>query len=348
MSRVGRLLAVVLLLAETSVPGQVAAQGEKRGQRPAQTPPPTFRAGIDQVRLDVVVTDAGEPVPGLTAGDFEVLDNGVPQQVQFATSEGDISILPVLDTSESVRGAPFLQLAAAVNAFLTDLRNEDEVGLITFADRVDLQVLPGRLALVRPAIAASLQRLRPGGLTALRDALSVGLTLTARHVGGSALLVFTDGGDTTSWLSANGVLDAARRSNVVVYAVATGLNRPDSGSRERFLQAAADATGGTVLRVEFGERALAAEFHRIANEFRARYIVSYSPRGVAMDGAWHTLKVRLKGRSGTVRTRNGYFAAGPPSPLHAPSPVQISASGLRKPGGVTSARRASRSPNTWW
>jgi VWFA-related protein len=112
--------------------------------------------------------------------------------------------------------------------------------------------------------------------------------------------VFSDGVDSTSWLAAEAVLETAKRSDVVVYAIEVGRRRFS------FLRDLSDATGGRSVQIE-STRDLDAMFRGILDEFRRRYLISYSPRGVT-PGGWHALDVRVKGRNPTVRARPGYLS----------------------------------------
>jgi VWFA-related protein len=287
----------------------------------------TFRAKIDAVRLDVIVTGGGKPVPGLEARDFDVLDNGVAQ-TPILVSRGDaITVLPVLDTSGSVAGGRLHELAAAARTLVDLLRSEDRAGLVTFSDRPLLRVPYIHEGFDRAAIATAIGTVRSGGLTAMYDALSVGLMLAAPDAGGSLVLLFSDGADTSSYLAPDAVLDAVRHSGVVVYVVATGLPTQGTGqtsdvpeSHERFLRSVVEASGGQLLRADFSRRRLADAFARVLNEFRTRYVLAYTPEGVGRDDGWHTVKVSLKRRAleagvalraSAVRVRAGYYAAGP-------------------------------------
>jgi VWFA-related protein len=119
--------------------------------------------------------------------------------------------------------------------------------------------------------------------------------------GRNLLLVFSDGLDTASWLTPERVLDSARRSDVVVYGVSS---RGPEGSK--FLDDLTELTGGATLKIE-STRDLSAAFLKILDEFRQRYLISYSPAGV-LAGGWHRLEVRVKGRRATVKARAGYQA----------------------------------------
>jgi VWFA-related protein len=116
--------------------------------------------------------------------------------------------------------------------------------------------------------------------------------------GRSLLILFSDGVDTRSWLTPASVIDVAKRSDVVAYGVEIGKRR------NSFPRDLSRATGGRSLELE-STRDLDATFKAILDEFRVRYLVSYSPKGVAADG-WHRLDVRVKGRAVNVRARPGY------------------------------------------
>ena len=277
----------------------VACLALARAQALPQTP--TFSSRVDAVRVDVLVTDRGRLVRGLRPADFEVLDNGVPQQVDLATFEQlRLNVVLALDVSDSVAGERLEHLRAAGLAVLDQLAADDEAALVTFSHAVSLRApLTTDRGLVRAALA-----LADGfGQTALVDATHTGIVVAESGVGRSLLILFSDGFDTASWLSEATVLDTARRTDVVAYCVTT---------REReqaeFTEELAGLTGGSRIELE-STRDLSATFVRILNEFRQRYLVSYTPRGVSKEG-WHRLQVRVKGRRLTIRARPGYVAGG--------------------------------------
>src|SRR6185369_14248176 len=119
--------------------------------------------------------------------------------------------------------------------------------------------------------------------------------------GRALIIVFSDGVDTSSWLSAGAVLDAAKRSDVVVYGVTTR-----SRLKPEYLRDLTSFTGGRLFEIEKTAN-LGATFLGILDEFRHRYLVSYTPRGVA-TGGWHRLDVRVRNRRATVKARPGYLA----------------------------------------
>lgn len=257
---------------------------------------PNFSTRREAVRVDVLVTDKGQPVRGLAVDDFEVLDNGVLQHVDLVSFEQmPLNVVLAFDTSGSVTRERLDHLRDAGYAVLNGLTKNDQAALITFSHVVSK----------RAALTADLQTVRsaltfapPGGQTALIDALYTAMMVGESDAGRSLAIVFSDGVDTASWLSSDDVLDTAKRSDVVVYGVT-------AGSRVRLLRDLGAFTGGTVFDIETSKN-LSATFQRILQEFRQRYLVSYSPENVT-TGGWHRLEVRVRHRGVRVQARPGYM-----------------------------------------
>ena len=263
----------------------------------AQTP--TFSAGVEAVRVDVLVTDGDQPLLGLGPADFEVRDNGVRQDASLISSEKlPLNVILALDTSASVSGEPLDHLRSAGRALLDRLEPEDRAALVTFSHEVTLREA---LTHVVDRVSLALARVEPLGETAVIDGSFAAMMLGETDIGRDLLIVFSDGVDTSSWLTGAQVLEAARRSDLVVYGVSVrGTDRPE------FLRELSELTGGSLLEMD-STRDLGAAFVGILDEFRHRYLLSYSPRGVSPEG-WHELKVTVKDRGATVKARAGYVA----------------------------------------
>jgi Ca-activated chloride channel family protein len=260
---------------------------------------PTFSSRVDAVRVDVLVTENGTPVRGLRAADFEIFDNGVRQTVDLVSFEQlPLNVVFTFDLSDSVSGERLANLRDAGGAVLSGLRKEDQAALVAFNSRVIVgPPLTPEIARVRQA----LEDAEPRGATSLIDASFAGMMLAGSDAGRGLVIVFSDGRDTSSWLKADAVVDAAKRSDAVVYGIAAGL-----APREAFLADLTNQTGGRLFRIE-STKGLSDVFLEVLDEFRQRYLVSYSPSGVTQDG-WHQLTVRVKGRTAAVRARPGYLA----------------------------------------
>jgi VWFA-related protein len=259
---------------------------------------PVFRSGVEVVELDVSVTRGGQPVTGLTARDFTLADNGVAQEIDTVTSDQlPLSVLLALDISKSVSGDRLRHLVDAGEGLIRALRRDDRAGLLTFSHAIKLPVpMTADVGLV----VQQLHAIEPSGSTALRDAVQIALDLRPRDRTRMLLLVFTDGEDTSSWLSASAVLDSARRAAVVVHVVRV--------QSDAFLDRLADVTGGRTWSAT-SDRQLRELFTQALEEMRARYLVSYTPRGVSKPG-WHELKVKVKSGGADVTARPGYFVTG--------------------------------------
>jgi tight adherence protein B len=258
---------------------------------------PVFRSGVEVVELDVSVTRGGQPVGGLKAQDFSLTDNGVGQVIDRVTLDQlPLSVLLALDTSQSVSGDRLRHLVDASEGLIHALRRDDRAGLLTFSHAIDLAV---PMTDDVNQVVERLRAIEPTGSTALRDAVQIALDLRPRDRTRTLLLVFTDGEDTSSWLSASAVLDSARRAAVVVHVVRV--------QSDTFLDRLADVTGGRTWSAT-SDRQLRELFTRALEEMRARYLVTYTPRGVSKPG-WHELRVKVKS-GGDVTTRPGYFVTG--------------------------------------
>lgn len=219
--------------------------------------------------------------------------------MELVTSERQpLNVILALDASGSVSGEPLEHLRAAGRALLERLEPEDQAALVTFSHEVTLWE---SLTPDVERVGEALVRVEPEGQTAVIDAAYAGMVLGEADVGRDLMIVFSDGLDTSSWLTPEQVLDTARYTDVVVYGVSLR-----GAERSGFLEELSDLTGGSVLEVD-STHDVSAAFVRIFDEFRYRYLLNYSPRGVA-PGGWHTLEVAVKGRRATVRARAGYMA----------------------------------------
>ncbi|MGC4080623.1 MAG: VWA domain-containing protein [Vicinamibacterales bacterium] len=209
-----------------------------------------------------------------------------------------MNVVFALDMSESVSGRTLDALRHGVDAVARGLRTGDQTALVTFNHRVSLGAA---LSADVSRLTAALSSIAPTGATSLVDALYASLWIAEPDPGRAVVIVFSDGVDTASWLTADRVVDAARRADAVVYAVTTR-----GGRRNPFLAELTETTGGRTFDVSSSDR-LTDAFESILAEFRQRYVIAYSPTGVKAAG-WHTLDLRVRGRRASVKTRQGYLA----------------------------------------
>lgn len=255
------------------------------------------------VRVDVLVTDGKGPVAGLTDRDFELRDNGVVQRVEVVdAADVPVNAMLTLDTSASISGRRQTDLISAGEALIDGLKPADRAGLTTFSHAVTPKIpLTSDVRAVRRALRA----IEPLGQTSVLDGVYVALTSTLDTSARFLIVVCTDGSDTTSWLQPTEVLQAAQRANGVIYAVTSAdVKRSDA------LKDLANATGGQTLQVKSSAE-LRATFERILSEFRSRYVLAYSPEGVAAGG-FHRLEITVPKRRVTVKARAGYIGVEAP------------------------------------
>ena len=260
---------------------------------------PVFSARVESVRVDVLVREGGRPVRGLGAADFDIADNGVPQQVDLVSFEQiPLNVVLSLDMSDSLAGERLEQLRDASRAVLDGLTKDDQAAVVTFSHAI---ALGSPLSKDLAAARAALDDANGSGETSLVDGVYAATMVGESDVGRALLIVFSDGLDTSSWLPADAVLESVKRSDVVAYSAAIGVV-----GGAPFLKELSALTGGTMYKVE-STRNLRGTFLGILDEFRHRYLVSYTPRGVARDG-WHRLEVRVRNHRATVKARPGYLA----------------------------------------
>jgi Ca-activated chloride channel family protein len=259
----------------------------------------TFSSRAVAVRVDVLATENGKPVAGLGPADFELLDNGVPQKIDIMNL-GDLPVNAViaLDVSASTQGQAIADLVHASDALVDGLRPQERASLTTFSENVAPLLA---LTTDHDAVHRALAGVGAGGQTAVVDGVYVAM-MTSQSVDGRPLVVvFTDGLDTVSWMRDADLLSATKRASAVVYTVATGPAR-----QWQFLKDLANATGGRAIALDSAKN-LDAEFVKILNEFRSRYVLSFSPQGVS-DTGYHRLTVRSTKRGISVTARPGYTA----------------------------------------
>ena len=307
--RLRAFAAVAALLAVSALAAGVRA--EKAQTQDASPQRPTFRAATDIVRVDVSVRDGRRGVTGLTAADFAVTDNGVPQRVvDVSYGRLPIDVTVALDVSYSVTGALLDQLRTAVRQLMSDLGPDDRLKLVSFNMRVTRVVdLTGDAGAVEQAIG----QVAAGGGSSIWDAAAVSLVSASAATADRRQLVvlFTDGADSTSLATPDSVADVAQRTNASVTAVLPDGLFPAQGrvvvARRSPLapfQRLAAETGGTVLASGSN---LTSTFRRALEEFRSSYVLHFTPQGVPPAG-FHALTVSVpRDRGFTIRARRGYF-----------------------------------------
>jgi Ca-activated chloride channel family protein len=274
--------------------------------RPAgQEPIAQFSSGVQLVEVYVTVTDAkGALVTGLRQSDFEVSEDGAPQRIEaFAAGEFPLTVVLGVDRSWSMAGEPLRLAKAASQTFLRQLRPSDRPMVVAIGS--DAEVL-APLSNDHERQIASIAALDPWSTTSLHDAIISTLDRLDGEKGRLALVVFSDGVDRYSEASASQVVDRARRSQTLVYAITLGRTPPPLAAE------LAVVTGGRSFLLR-DARGLAETFSAIAQELRFQYLIGYTPASPPAAGTsgWRSIRVRLKDTNGLrIRARDGYFAGG--------------------------------------
>jgi Ca-activated chloride channel homolog len=296
--------------------GQPPSGSQTPSQPRSQQPP--FRAGIELVSLNVTVTDGAQKyITDLTADDFSVFEDGMKQEVTFFNRTNlPIALALLLDTSASMETKlPTAQEAAI--GFARRLRTQDLAEVIDFDSRVVvLQPFSSNAAELEQAI----RKTSAGGSTSLYNAVYIALKdlkkVVARNtdeIRRQAIIVLSDGEDTSSLLPFEEVLDLAKRSETAIYAIGLRSAEGPSTSMKGFKEAEfvlrqfAQETGG---RAFFPNQVadLTNIYTQISDELSSQYTVGYTSRNQRRDGAWRRIVVRINRPNVTARTKQGYFA----------------------------------------
>jgi Ca-activated chloride channel family protein len=263
---------------------------------------PQFSTGVQLVEVYASVTDAsGTPVTDLRQSDFEVLEDGVPQVVSvFALGEFPLTLALGVDRSFSMAGEPLRQAKQAARAFLSELRPEDRVTVVSIS--ADAEVV-APLSTDREGQARAIASLTPWSTTSLHDALLLMLDRLEAEPGRAAIVVVSDGVDRYSHASAPQLLARASSGSTLIYPILIGRQQP--------------AVIGDLARVSGGRAftlgsitTLQAALATVARELRRQYLLGYVPRRPAGSGGavWRSIRVRLSNpRPGVqIRAREGY------------------------------------------
>lgn len=275
-----------------------------------------FRGGVDLVSLHVTVTEGSRYVTDLAEQDFEVFEDGVKQQSTFFSRvQQPVALAILLDTSASMETKLGTAQEAAIG-FARRMRRGDVMEVIAFDGQVNiLQPFTGDAT----ALERAIRQATVNGSTSLYNAIYISLKdlqkARARHADElrrEAIVVLSDGDDTSSLVAYDEVLNLAKRSETAIYAI--GL-RPNDGPRREFKEAEfvlrqlSQETGGRVF-YPTAVSELPKIYDQIAQELASQYSIGYMSKNPLRNGAWRRISVRLT-RPGLIgRARQGYYAPG--------------------------------------
>jgi Ca-activated chloride channel family protein len=270
--------------------------------------------GVELVRLTVTATDAaGKYITDLNQDDFEVFEDGAKQQVTFfSKTQQPISLALLLDTSASMEDRMGIAQEAAAG-FARQLHKDDEAEVIDFDSQVRiLAPFTNDGAALEKAIRST----TPNGSTSLYNAIYISLkdlkkarAASTEDIRRQAIVLLSDGDDTSSLVEFEEVLDLAKRSETAIYAI--GLRQGETGRREFkeaefVLRQLSQETGGRVY-FPTDVRELPKIYQSIWEELSSQYTIAYSSSNPKRDGAWRRIQVRSRRPGVIARTKAGYY-----------------------------------------
>ena len=265
-----------------------------------QEPRQVFRTAAHAVSVDVAVFDGRNVVTTLTPADFEVFDNGVAQQI----SSVDLNRLPidlrlVFDTSGSITAQDLDRYRRAMRRVADTLRPDDRCDIMAFTSRIT-----NAAARQSPPVTIDLQRVLPDG-TSFFDAVSLSLITVPALDRRQIVIVLSDAQDNTSFFDEATLIEAAKRTDAVVYTVLPFSEAANTGQYASRLQSLALLTGGRLVPA-LRDVQIGSILTEAIDEFRHSYVLRYTLAGAIKPG-WHKLTVKVRGRGYSVRARAGYF-----------------------------------------
>jgi Ca-activated chloride channel family protein len=249
-------------------------------------------------------------VPNLHRSDFKIFEDGkevpISSVAGFSAQETPFASVVLLDTSGSMESRLSLGRSAAIR-FLDELRDEDVAAVYKFDSKIErLQDFSAGRDLAPMAFG-----IKASGMTVLNDAIvKAASVLSERPETRRAIVVLSDGMDTSSRVTADKALDAALATGASIYTVdmsATDGNPSSRAQNASVLKNFAEKSGARFVSMPGGP-ALRDAFSVIAQELGHQYTISYRPLNQTRDGKWRNIEVKLAKDDLTVRTRKGYRA----------------------------------------
>jgi Ca-activated chloride channel family protein len=264
--------------------------------------PPPIRPVIEFTAAD----EAGQYLD-LTAGDIEIIENGDVQKLElFQEAVEPVSIVLALDASGSMKKKE-ADVIASAREFVSALRPQDKLAVVLFADH---PVFTHDLTEKREAAIAALDLYRASGGTALFDTLAEALLYLKRAQGRRVVVVMTDGRDENNPGTGPGsvrqfrdVAELIEDTGTLMFGIGLGVNV----DRET-LEQIAELSGGRAL-FPADVTKLAAQYQRVVDDLRRRYVVGYTSSHIQHDGSWRSVQIRVKELpTAMIRSAGGYMA----------------------------------------
>jgi Ca-activated chloride channel family protein len=305
-------LLLVLLFLLIMPPGDIRPQ--KHSMSPgSQAGQFTIAVKVGMVVLHATVLDSkGIPVSGLDKKDFQVFEDGVPQQIDSFTHEDiPVTVGLVVDNSGSM-GPKRPEVIAAALVFARSSNPQDQMFVVNFNEKVSFG-LPHDTPFTDEAaqLRAAMSRIAADGMTALYDAVAAALEhLKKGNRDKKVLIVISDGGDNASKQKLDQIMALAKRSDAILYTIGL-FDEDDPDQNPGALKQLAKATGGEAF-LPGSVKDVVPICERIARDIRNQYTIAYMPANEKQDGTYRVIEVKAgapgRGRL-VVRTRAGYYAA---------------------------------------
>ncbi len=312
-------LVLILLLSIAT-----AAVSARPRRQAGQTDQDTLKVIVDLVNVQFTVTDRhGRFVPGLTKQDFLVEEDGRRQEIRNFARENELplTLAMLVDTSPSVRPV-FEEEKTTAERFLETILRPKDLALVMGFDR-EVTLVQDYTDDPRD-LRRAVHDLQIGGGTSIYDAIYLACKeKLAQEAGRKAIILISDGEDTTSKVKLNEALISAHQSDAVIYAISNSVSGffsygPAGGRRGRgrvygggdigTLKKFSEETGGTTFVVS-NQNSFQKIFDQISEELRSQYSLGYLSTNTAKDGKYHQIKILARGSGYTVKARKGYYAA---------------------------------------
>lgn len=291
--------------ANSTKPGETAPQDDETIS--------TIRKTVNEVNVVFTVTDKhGRYVKDLKKEDFKIIDdNKPPDQVRSFRSETDLPLMAglLIDASNSIRDRFKFEQEAAVEFLNQTIRRKYDKAFVVGFD-VTPEVTQD-FTDDTGALSQGVRMLRPGGGTALYDAVYFACRdklMNVEHAGPvrKAIILLSDGDDNQSHVTREEAIEMAQRAEVVIYTISTNLTG-DGHRGDKVLERIAEASGGRSY-VPFQLTDVANAFAAIQEELRSQYAISYKPADFHSDGRYRSIEILAQNKGMHVRSRRGYYA----------------------------------------
>ena len=295
-------------------PAAAATDAQQPAQAAAEQPAPTIKVGVNEVDLIFTVTDKhGHYIPNLKLSDFALLDDQkAPARVTSFRQQINLPLRVglVIDASTSIRTRFQFEQQAATEFLISTLTSRSDRAFVMGFDVTPTVTQDWTANL--DGLETGISRLRPGGGTALFDAVYTGCRDKLLDISRGqepvrkAMILISDGDDNQSRVRPDEAIKMCQRAETIIYAVSTNWT-PSRGKGDKILTDMAEETGGKVFFPPSVEE-MAASFKSIEEELRSQYALTYTPADFKYDGAFRSIYLYCNDRRYIARAKKGYFA----------------------------------------